>query len=286
MKRTCTLLIFICSFFLNASAQNFVSENNLWSIISKDGSGENMWKVTKNIQFMGDSILNETLYSKLFKSTDNGENWNFSSLWYEKNDSVFQYSTSEKVDLLTYNFNLHERDSFYAHTIDDYLYVDSASTQIWGNSERKIIYLGNTEYSDIQTIWIQGVGQDGYIIRSTELDICGAICNILCFHENGEQIYQNPDYSTCYINTKTSVSTLEDQAKLIEVFPCDISTLTIRMYSQQQGEFMLFDLEGRKILKQDINDTETQLCLPQSGIFIYRFTSNEGEIQTGKVMVN
>ncbi len=46
---------------------------------------------------------------------------------------------------------------------------------------------------------------------------------------------------------------------------------------------MLFDLEGRNIVKQDINNIETQLCLQQSGVFIYRFTSTEGEIQTGKV---
>lgn len=286
MKRICTLLIIICLFFLNVTAQNFVSENNLWSILAIDGSGENMWKKTGTFKFMGDSTLNETLYSKLFESSDNGESWKFNSLWYENNDSIFSYSTYHKKDILIYDFNIEERDSFYIEESDGrYLYVDSVKTQLWGNSERKIIYLSTKEYSDRQTIWIQGVGQDGVITRSTEIDIMGAICHILCFHENGELVYQNPDYNTCYININTAVTTLEDQAKLIEVFPNDLGLLTIRILNQQQGELTLFNIEGKQVLQQKIIETETQICLPQSGALIYHFTSEKGEVQTGKVMM-
>jgi hypothetical protein len=285
MKQICTLLIIICSFFLNAPAQNFVSENNLWSIVITN-SGTDQYNRSIYYKFLGDSTINQTTYEKLYSTKDEQmEEWGFNSLWYEQNDSIFKYDENSQQNLLTYDFNIEEKDSFYYSTAEMYMYVDSTNTTIWGGEERKHIYLSTPEIPGLQTIWRQGVGQDGLIIRSSEAFIVGAFAKILCFTENNELVYQNPDFNTCYINT-TDVTTIEDQAKLIEVFPCDIGTLTIRMSSQQQGEFMLFDLEGRKILNQDINDTETQLCLPQSGIFIYRFTSNEGEIQTGKVYVN
>lgn len=283
MKNTITITVFFLFVLLNCTAQNFVSENKLWSILSRDASGENMWERTSTFKFMGDTTLNDIKYLKLFASNDNGENWKMSSLWYEKNDSVFQYSPSDKIDVLTYNFNLQEKDSFYYQPVG-YLDVDSVCTQMWGNSERKIIYLSSKRYSYPRTKWIQGVGQDGYITQSSEIGLTGAFNNILCFHEDGELVYQNPDYNSCYVNTNTAVATLEDKAKLIEVFPNDIGLLTIRILNQQQGELTLFNLEGKQLIQQKINAVETQICLPETGIIMYQFTNNKGEKQTGKIV--
>ncbi len=129
MKRICTSLSILCLFCLNTSAQSFVSEDKQWSIISKGGPRDYLWEITGIFKFMGDSTLNETLYNKLFESSDNGESWEFNSLWYENNDSIFSYSTYHKKDFLIYNFNIEERDSFSVESIERYLYVDSVRTQ-------------------------------------------------------------------------------------------------------------------------------------------------------------
>ena len=284
MKNTITIIAFFLLVHISCTAQNFVSENKLWSVLSRDASGENMWERTIFFKFIGDTTLNDTKYLKLFESSDNGENWKMSSLWYEKNDSVFQYSPSDKIDVLTYNFSLQEKDSFYFQPVG-YLDVDSVSTQIWGNSERKIIYLSSNRYSYSQTKWIQGVGQDGYITQSSEIGLTGAFNNILCFHEDGELVYQNPDYNRFYINTNTAVTTLDDQVKLIEVFPNDKGLLTIRILNQHQGELTLFNLEGKQLIQQKINAVETQIYIPATGIIMYQFTNNKGKKQTGKIVV-
>jgi len=278
------VIILALSININSIAQNFISENKLWSIISRDASGENMWEKTHSFKFMSDTTLNENQYQKLYISTDNGENWRLNSLWSERNDSVFQYFPSEEVDSLIYNFNLQEKDSFYYNPVG-YLSVDSITNQMWGNSERKIIYLSSNRYSYPQTKWIQGVGQDGYITQSSEIGLTGAFNNILCFHEDGELVYQNPDYNRFYINTNTAVTTLDDQVKLIEVFPNDKGLLTIRILNQHQGELTLFNLEGKQLIQQKINAVETQIYIPATGIIMYQFTNNKGKKQTGKIVV-
>ena len=281
MKNTITIIAFFLLVHISCTAQNFVSENKLWSVLSRDASGENMWERTIFFKFIGDTTLNDTKYLKLFESSDNGENWKMSSLWYEKNDSVFQYSPSDKIDVLTYNFSLQEKDSFYFQPVG-YLDVDSVSTQMWGNSERKIIYLSSNRYSYSQTKWIQGVGQDGYITQSSEIGRTGAFCSILCFHENGELIYQNPEYNSCYI-TSNSVDQFENVKNLVDLIAVGDGLLQFTVAIK--GELMLYNLEGRLLQKNKIVSTTSTICAPETGIILYRFQSENGQVQTGKVQV-
>ncbi len=163
---------------------------------------EQSWTRTSSFKFSGDTTVQQTNYKKLYFSDDEQkENWALHSLWVERNDSVYKYSLNTEEQLLVYDFNISENDSFHCRNTGLYLYVDSIKTKEWGTSERKIIYFHSEGNNYLHTIWIKGVGQNGLITRSSEVGITGGISSILCFEENGQLIYQNPEYNSCYIFT-------------------------------------------------------------------------------------
>jgi len=264
-------------------AQSFVSENKLWSIIGQD-SNEGNWAQSSFFKFSEDTTINQMQYKKLYVSDNEHQtDWKFNSSWNERNDSVFQYLDSKGIDILIYDFNLEEKDSFYFYWQEDYLYVDSVKIKQWGNKDRKHIYLKSKWQPNLQTIWIQGVGQNGLITRSSETGVLGAIVKILCYSENGEKVYQNPKYDGCYIHT--SIEKVEQAPQLLSCKANNNGVLTIELIRSQGGVFSLFTPESKLERKMSLSRATTRICSLSSGLYIFRFESNEGIVQTGKVLV-
>lgn len=108
--------------FLNiqiaAYSQNFIDDTKQWTIVSCYDDG--YYFATTFYKFSGDSILNGISYHKLYESTDSSQViWNVNSLWWERNDSVFQYCTHygniNDTTILVYDFNIEEGDSFFVN---------------------------------------------------------------------------------------------------------------------------------------------------------------------------
>jgi len=191
----------------NLFSQNFISENKVWSIVTEGGM-EQPWTRTTSYKFSGDTTIHQMQYKKLYISKDEQKkDWKLNSLWVENNDSVFQYSLASEENLLIYDFNISEKDSFLNLNTDNYLYVDSIRTREWGIGVRKLIYFHSKEQSNLHTIWINGVGQNGNITRSSEAGVTGGFNSILCFEENGQLVYQNPQFNNCYINSEAPANT-------------------------------------------------------------------------------
>ncbi len=224
-------------------SQNFIDEIKQWAIVSQMFESTDYF--TSTYQFSGDSVLNGKTYHKLYESVDlDQENRSLNSLWYENNDSVYKYNYLSSQDDLIYDFNIDVGDTF---VVDDFLSlkVDSITDKNWGGSLRKHWYLSRLDgYSPTTTVWIKGIGQTGYFVRSTEIDIVGAVVELLCFHENGNLIYQNPKYNNCYVLNKDTtycinnplqelkwltelVEVIKDNPVKIEIYKC--------IYNYQEG---------------------------------------------------
>jgi hypothetical protein len=273
-----------CYVYISSLAP-FISEKKVWSDLIKD-SFENKWKRTEFYKFNGDSTINNVKFKKLYISSDeNREHWSLNSLWLEKDDSIFQLDNITGNYNLIYNFNLEKGDSFFVFN-KFYLYVDSVKNVVeWGGDIRKHWYLSNRD-KDIyrNTVWIEGVGQTGLMTRPTEIGISGAMCSILCFEENGQQVYQNSEYNSCYINTLSNTE-LKSQQQLINLISTGEEKLYIKLLRKEFGELVLYSTDGKQLLNQKITSDETELCAPSYGVMLYRFVTEKGEIQTGKVLV-
>jgi hypothetical protein len=61
--------------------------------------------------------------------------------------------------------------------------------------------------------------------------------------------------------------------------------LEIQLIEAKTGRLFIFDLNGKQILGQAVNQSDAQFCLPSVGVYLYRFVSDKGKVQTGKVLV-
>jgi hypothetical protein len=272
-----------------AYSQNFIDETKQWTIISHAFEGP---VSTTFYKFLGDSTFNGKTYHKLYQSTDSNQtNWHLNSLWYERNDSVFQYYTqfgsSNDTSILVYDFNIQEGDSFPL-TYQGYMKVDSIRLLEWGGTNRKHWFFHKTNNSDTsswnRTTWIEGVGQLGLFIRCSEIDIIGAINQLLCFHENGNLVYQNPNFNSCYVN----VPSITKSQGLINLFPNPATTqLTLTLPENTANAiYTLYDMQGRLQLTGKISNTQAELnvaTLPR-GLYILKIIT-EKEIITKKVVL-
>ncbi len=99
--------------------------------------------------------------------------------------------------------------------------------------------------------------------------------------------YAPPDTSTCPppCDTVGITKTQNLQAKL---YPNPTtSTLTIELPQSTQGySFALYNLLGQQVIQAALTEVQTTLSINQpSGICLYRITATNGQVQTGKVVV-
>ncbi len=281
------IIAIVCVHF-EMQSQNFIDETKQWAIVAHSVPDTPYHYSTFFYKFYGDSILNGKTYHKLYESNDSNQvNWSlhFPFLWYERNDSVFQYYSST-IDTLVYDFNIQEGDSFNLGN-QDYMKVDSIRYLEWGGSLRKHWFFckTNSDCSEwYRTIWIEGIGQLGLFTRSSEIGIYGAYVQLLCFYENGNLVYQNPNYNSCYVATSSKL-TEDNSKKGINVFQSENGRIIIDNPDSEKGVIVFYTIDGRQINELKIESDNTRLDLKYSGMIIYKFTNLNGKTQTGKILI-
>ena len=287
-----------------AYSQNFIDETKQWTIVSCYDDG--YYFATTFYKFSGDSILNGISYHKLYESTDSSQViWNVNSLWWERNDSVFQYYTqygnSNDTSILIYDFNIEEGDSFFVKFnsyYSFYMKVDSIRNIEWGGSIRKhwfFCVLNSDSSTCNSTVWIEGVGQSRLFTLSSEGCLIGGKNHqLLCFKADN-LIYQNPYFISCemqnpyYTNCYVSVPSITKSKELINLFPnpaTNYLTLNIDNVQLLPFNFQLYDMQGRLQLKGKTSATQTEInvaTLPR-GLYVLKIITNQ-QIETKKIVL-
>ena len=223
-----------------------------------------------------DTIIYEKTYLKLLISYDAEQsNWtSYHKYLCQENEKVYYYDLSAKKEYLLYDFGLSEKDSFKIEPHGFYINVDSIRT----NNSKKYFYLSkNTQ----QTVWIEDIGcLDGLFLNSGNVGV-GEYSTLLCCKSDDEMLYDNPEYNVCFIKTSTETLPMLNE-KLIGI---TTSKEGVLIETSAKGHLSIYTLDGRLVLKQQIEQPETTLCPPETGVLLYRFTTTKGEVQTGKVLV-
>jgi hypothetical protein len=90
---------------------------------------------------------------------------------------------------------------------------------------------------------------------------------------------------TMILEDKTNGVALLDKQSLITVKNSDYQSINVLSSSSQRGNLEFFDLAGKKIKSVFIEESSTQISYLFSGLYIYRFVTEKGEVQSGKVVV-
>jgi hypothetical protein len=283
------IAIFVCLLSMFANAESFISEAKCWSVLSID-AWLKAWSRTTVFKFDGDTLINEKRYSKLMSTEDEtNQHWVLHALWRETIEGkIFSFNTNSKKENMVYDFSLQEKDTFVVLSYDTLilksLVVDSIRVNSWGNVTRKVWFMHSPEYlNHTGTVWVEGIGSMGYFPVPTEAGVVGAFNRLLCYSEGGFVQYQNEAYGSCYI--RTDAIELKQNHNLIACLSVRKGSIQIRNNIHLRGNFSLFTCQGKLIKKEYISELCTEVYAPDAGLYLYRFEAENGQVQTGKVLV-
>lgn len=190
-----------------AQERVLVEEGMLWSSLQDNCTPGVLNYRSFFTRFKGDTILNEKLYKKVQIAEDeDAQQWMFTNEFVrEENNRVFYLGDGLEEEFLIYDFNLEAGDevTVWNQLVPEglALLVVNVDSIFMFDGYRKRIELIKNEFSSSE-FWIEGVGSEYGLLNSGGgifLGICGNYF-LLCLTENEVQIYQNPNYQTCFYN--------------------------------------------------------------------------------------
>jgi hypothetical protein len=282
------------------SKVSMLDENLQWNIGMEcvdDGPIHpyDIWS-TSFLHTESDTIMNEKHYKKLISCADSlcGKK---SLKSYIREEAAHIFFANKTEEVLQFDFNLLQGDTMImdfirAPDLPYYVRIDSVKSTVWSDNKERITqyvtvfdYYSGTKGYSLNDVFVEGIGslKFGLEYPTGMFFTGGGGCwpNLLCLHASDNLIYSNPNYNTCYLSTGISEMRQPD---LVQV-SANNGMLEIHLKNTSNGGFSVFDIQGKRILSQTINNSDSQFCMPRFGVYLYRFESNKGEVQTGRLLV-
>lgn len=256
----------------------------------------NRWS-TYFVHVEGDTVMNNKHYKKLFHCADSTcINKSFKSFIREDSGKVFL--SDKNRELILYDFNLKQGDSLIMYFLWDdmdsnplFIQVDSVKTEIFHDQKERIIqFVSVYDYHyrgySINDTLVEGIGSLRFGLEyPTDLFVTGVSCthNLLCFSTDNKLVYANPEFSECYITTGNNKFQLKPD--LVNAFSTPNKILVVEPTSSVSGKIFVFNVLGKLIIQEKILDSTSYFFMPGTGVYIYRFVSDDGRIQADKVFI-
>lgn len=248
----------------------------------------------------GDTLMNGKHYKKLISCTDSLCSKK-SLKSYIREDARQVFLANKTEELVHFDFNLQKGDTMIMQLfkrgdfiIRYYIRIDSVKTLLWPDQKVRIAqyttvfsYYNSKRGNSLNDVFVEGIGSLRFGLEyPMNLFITGSTqCypTLLCFYSGGNLTYSNPEINTCYLST----GLLElKQPKLVQVSSNSHGILEIQLAEAKSGKLFVFDINGKLVLGQPVNSSGTLFCIPSSGFYLFRFVSDKGQVQTGKILVN
>ena len=281
---TTLLALLLLAGGVKTQAQEYVpmiQEGNEWctleAIVCKDTEGHYNTLVN---WLSGDTLINEVRFTKVME-TLNGEGSPYQVALLREEDGKVWKTYNGISEILLYDFTANVGDSLVCG-YGDYFVLDSISIEQIGGVDRKKFWFG-LEYDFTgepyaMETWIEGIGSDLGLLYCGSYYFCGGYYRALCFHQDGELIWQNPEYDACVI---TSVEEINE--KVISVYP-NPAMETVTIDGVEASEVQVYNALGQ-LVKTMRNSNEVSLeGLPQ-GVYMVRIADAENKVFTAKVAV-
>ena len=210
-----------------AKAQDYlplVKDNAEWNIMWQSTSTAHTIRITESLRIDGDTLVNDMHYKKVMRKISSETNyWHGSTEYYslyglireEPEGKVFYQPIDQDTVYLLYDFSMNINDTVVMSWCqgpnplwDVTIRIDSITTQYIAGMDRRVFYVSskstnvpNEEWRWLNT-WIEGIGATEGLLYSCHVTAAGGITlhNLLCYHENGDLVYMNPDYDTCFVD--------------------------------------------------------------------------------------
>lgn len=252
-----TQTLIIC-FFLNVAFSfsqnqyNVVSSSHKWNILS-EGTG---FDITQIIRFSEqDTIIGSFSYKKVLASFDPDEtDWVFMDAIIREDTVTREVFMRNSVDdeQRIYDFSLIVGDTIDIRNVlsgpSFQLEVIEIDSLLIDYEFRKRFYLESVGWP-YYDVWVEGIGSLLHGVIYCGFYNTSPWFKLLCFKENNNVYYMNPDYTGCYY---PPVSIQENESKN-DYFKFNPSTNQIILNQPSQNvSFVFYNLFGQEIYSGDI----------------------------------
>ena len=273
-----TLLLFAGEMTLRAQEYvPIIQDGNEWNTLLVITDNWPNYTYTNFVDWCsGDTIIEDVRYTKIM-GTANGDDPRLFSLLREEEGKVWYRDLNHQTDILLYDFTANVGDTLF----ESYLVVDSISIEHIGGVDRKKYWFG-LEYEftgepyALET-WIEGIGSDLGLLNSGSYYYCGSYSRALCFHQNGELVWYNPEYGSC------TVTGVEEIKEPIFIYPNPAKEMAT-IGGSEVAEVQVYNAFGQ--LVNTIHGTnEISVTGLAEGVYLLRVTATDGKTYRTRLIV-
>ena len=222
-------------------------------------------------------------YMKIMGTLNNG-NPNLFTVLKEEDGKVWERHLNTSVETLLYDFTASVGDTLcFGHPGNCFVLDSISMVQIGGIDRRKfwfgLEYDGSGNPRTKET-WVEGIGSDYGLLWSGYYGVYDGWHCLLCFHQYGELVWQNPEYNTC---SYPYDAVEENKDSEIALYPNPVRDRVV-IEGIEVAEVEVYNALGQ-IVKTFQGTNEISVAdLPQ-GVYLLRIADTEEKVYTNKIMI-
>ncbi|MBR4148392.1 MAG: T9SS type A sorting domain-containing protein [Bacteroidales bacterium] len=224
---TSLLLLFVAG---TAKAQDYlpvIKDNAEWHVLWYNLSQAPFDHITESLQLEGDTLVDDTHYKKVMRKISSETlYWYGSTEEYslyglireEPEGKVFYQPIDQDTTYLLYDFGMNVNDTAVMRwcqlpnpIANVTIRIDSITTKYIAGMDRRVYYVSSKSTHDPlqewrwRNTWIEGIGAAEGLLYSCFPTGSGGgpRFELLCYHEEGELLYMDPEYDTCVVDNTT-----------------------------------------------------------------------------------
>ena len=237
----------------------------------------------------GDTIIGDVRYMKIMGTLNDGYPHLFTVLR-EEDGKVWKRHLNTSEETLLYDFTASVGDTLCFGEPGASFVLDSISMVQIGDVDRRKFWFG-LEYDGLgnpraKETWVEGIGSDFGLLWSGYYGVYDGWHCLLCFHQYGELVWQNPEYNTC---SYPYDAIEENKDSEISVYPNPGNNTLNICTALQNACVEVYDMNGRMVCRQEITENVTSINAEgwPSGSYVWKVvagtsTGSVTEAESGK----
>ena len=231
----------------------------------------------------GDTIIGDVRYMKIMGSLNDGYPHLFTVLR-EEDGKVWKRHLNTSEETLLYDFTASVGDTLCFGEPGASFVLDSISMVQIGDVDRRKFWFG-LEYDGLENprakeTWVEGIGSDFGLLWSGYYGVYDGWHCLLCFHQYGELVWQNPEYNTC---SYPYDAIEENKDSKISVYPTPAKDRVV-IEGIEVAEVEVYNTLGQMVKTIQGTNEISVADLPQ-GVYLLRIADAEGKDYTNKIMI-
>ena len=242
-----------------------------------------VWQINNYVNWCsGDMLIEDVRYMKIMGAVNDSYPI-FYTLLREEDGKVWKRYSIAHPETLLYDFTASVGDTLCFGEPGASFVLDSISMVQIGGIDRRKFWFG-LEYDGFgnpraKETWVEGIGSDFGLLWSGYYGVYDGWHCLLCFHQYGELVWENPEYGFC---TYTTVE--ENKDSEIALYPNPGNNTLNICTTLQNACVEVYDINGRLVHNQEITDNVISINVESwpSGAYLWKVVANGKEAESGK----